>query len=184
MKHKNIKPRKYRKKEELYKVNQYISASKVRLVGENIQTGLYTLQQALKIARDAEKDLVEIAPTATPPVCKVIDYTKFKYEQKKKQKQLNNSAQKTAIKEIRLTPTTDKHDIEFKIKHAKKFLANGAKVEAYIQFRGRAGYTMRDAGEEKLKYIIEELVDYGKPEGTIARKGSKSIIMIIPHPKK
>lgn len=184
MKHKNTRTHTFRKKQEPYRVNERIRAPQVRLVGDNVTTGIYPLSQALSIAENAAEDLVEISPNANPPVCKVMNYAKFKYEQKKKQKEITTKAQKTVVKEIRMTPTTDTHDIAFKTKHATKFLEEGAKVVAYIQFRGREAYTLRSVGEEKLTQLSEKLADYGKPDGPIIKKGRRSMITILPHPKK
>ena len=183
MKHRNTKPRKFRKPEEPFRVNERIRALEVRLIGENIPPGVFSRAEALRIAENAGEDLVEVAPTASPPVCKVMSYSKFKYERKKKLKEISAKSQKTIVKEIRLTPRTDKHDIAFKTKHAIKFLEEGAKVETYVQFRGREAYTLRKEGEEKLRQLSEQLADYGKPDGSIRAKGRRSMLTIIPHPK-
>ncbi|MEQ9303770.1 MAG: translation initiation factor IF-3, partial [Marinoscillum sp.] len=123
--------------EEPYKVNEKIRARQVRLVGENVTVDVYPTDKALEIAKQQGLDLVEISPKADPPVCKVIDYSKFKYEQKKKQKEIKAKAQKTVVKEIRFGPNTDDHDFNFKLNHAIKFLKEGAKVKAYVHFVGR-----------------------------------------------
>jgi len=120
--------------EEPYKVNERITASRVRLVGENVKVDVYSIQDALKIAKDQSLDLVEISPNADPPVCKVTDYSKFKYEQKKKQKEIKSKALKVVIKEIRFGPNTDEHDFNFKLKHAQNFLQEGSKVKATVFF--------------------------------------------------
>ena len=123
--------------EEPYKVNERITASRVRLVGENVKVDIYSIQEALKIAKEQSLDLVEISPNADPPVCKVTDYSKFKYEQKKKQKEIKSKALKVVIKEIRFGPNTDEHDFNFKLKHAQNFLQEGSKVKATVFFAGR-----------------------------------------------
>ena len=183
---KQKKTYRFRRQEEPYRVNERIRSPQVRVVGEGIQVGVYTLQRALQIARDAERDLVEISPKADPPVCKVIDYSKFKYEQKKKQKEIKAKTQKVVIKEIRLTPNTGIHDLEFKIKHAIKFLSEGAKVECYVQFKGRQAFSplLRKEGEEKLTQLLEKLADYGKAEGDVRRRGRRSYLTIVPLTKK
>ncbi|MDY5824662.1 MAG: translation initiation factor IF-3, partial [Candidatus Coprenecus sp.] len=120
-------------------MNQAITASKVRLVGENIpEQGIYSLSEALRIAEDQELDLVEIAAKVDPPVCKIIDYQKYLYQQKKKAKEMKSNASKVVIKEIRFGPNTDEHDFQFKLKHAINFLQEGSKVKAYVFFRGRS----------------------------------------------
>ena len=184
MRTRNTKPHRFRRPVEPYRVNQYIKAPQVRLVGENIPSGIYSLAEALRIAQDIGEDLVEISPKADPPVCKVISYSKFKYETKKKLKEIKARAHKTVVKEIRMTPNTSEHDIGFKTKHALNFLQEGAKVEAYVQFRGREGYTLREQGEAKLMQLAKELADYGKPEGPVRRKGRRSNLTIVPHPNK
>lgn len=182
LKHKNT--RRFKKREEPYRVNKRIRAREVRIVGEGIESKVYSLEKALKIAEDAEKDLVEIAPTANPPVCKVIDYSKFKYEQKKKQKDLKAKTHKVVVKEIRLTPNTDTHDLAFKTKHAIKFLTEGAKVDSYVQFKGgRQAALLRKEGEGKLKELLEKLADYGKADGPIRSRGRRSFLTIVPHSK-
>lgn len=175
----------HRRREEPYKVNGRIEASRVRVVGESIEAGVYPLSQALKIAEEAGRDLVEISPKADPPVCKVIDYSKFKYEQKKKQKDFKAKSQKVVVKELRITPNTGTHDLAFKTKHAIKFLSEGAKVESYVQFKGRQIFSpiIRKEGEEKLVELAKKLGDYGKSEGDIRRRGRRSFLTISPYPK-
>ena len=127
-----------RREEEPYRINQLIrGVAEVRLVGENVEQGVYEFAKAIAIAEAQSLDLVEISPNAVPPVCKVIDYAKFKYDQKKKQKEIKANATKTVIKEIRFGPNTDEHDFNFKLKHAVNFLKEGAKVKAYVHFVGR-----------------------------------------------
>ena len=145
--------------EEPYKVNGRITAREVRVVGENVTVGIYPIAEALKIAQGQGLDLVEISPKADPPVCKVIDYSKFKYDQKKKQKEIKAKASKTVIKEIRFGPNTDDHDFNFKLKHAENFLKDGAKVKAYVQFRGRA-IVYKDRGEILLLKFAQALEEH------------------------
>ncbi|MEM7361808.1 MAG: translation initiation factor IF-3 [Bacteroidota bacterium] len=174
-----------RRREEPYRVNNRIEAKEVRVVGEGIQPGVYPLLTALKIAEEAGRDLVEISPKAVPPVCKVIDYSKFKYEQKKKKKDFKAKAQKVIVKELRITPNTGIHDLAFKTKHAIKFLSEGANVESYVQFKGRQIFSpvIRKEGEEKLMELSAKLSDYGKPDGNIRRRGRRSFLTIKPHQK-
>jgi len=129
------------------------------------------------MAKDQELDLVEISPKADPPVCKIIDYSKFKYEQKKKQKEIKAKAQKTVLKEIRFGPNTDDHDFEFKLKHAKKFLEEGAKVKAYVHFVGRS-IVFKDRGEILLLKFIQELAEYAKVDQLPKLEGKRMSIML------
>ena len=124
--------------ENPHKINGDITANEIRLVGDNVEVGVYPLNKALEIAREQELDLVEISPKAVPPVCKVIDYKKFLYEQKKREKVIKAKATKVVIKEIRFGPQTDDHDFEFKKRHAEKFLKEGAKLKAFVFFKGRS----------------------------------------------
>ncbi|MEL6538810.1 MAG: translation initiation factor IF-3, partial [Bacteroidota bacterium] len=142
-----------RRVEEPYRVNDKIRVREVRVVGENVEVGVYPIQKALQMAQDQSLDLVEISPKADPPVCKIIDYSKFKYEQKKKQKEIKANAAKTVVKEIRFGPNTDDHDFNFKLKHAENFLKEGSKVKAYVHFRGRA-IVFKDRGEILLLKFI------------------------------
>lgn len=135
----------------------------MRLVGENVEGGVYPTRKALEIANELELDLVEISPNATPPVCKVIDYKKFLYEQKKREKEMKAKATKVVIKEIRFGPQTDDHDYEFKKKHGEKFLKEGSKVKAYVFFKGRS-IIYKDQGEILLLRLATDLEDYGKVE--------------------
>lgn len=156
----------------------------MRLVGENITTGIYDVRDALRIAQEQELDLVEISPTADPPVCKVIDYQKFLYEQKKKQKELKAKSSKQAVvKEVRFTPNTDDHDFEFKAKHAEAFLKEGAKVKAYIQFRGR-GILFKERGELMLLKLAERVKDIGSLEQMPLLEGKRMFATFAPKGKK
>lgn len=156
----------------------------MRLVGENVpEQGVYPLAKALAMAADQELDLVEIAPTATPPVCKIIDYQKFKYQQRKKLKEQKANASKVVIKEIRFGPQTDEHDYAFKLKHAQSFLQEGCKVKAYVFFRGRS-ILFSEQGEKLLLRFAVELEEYGKAEQMPKLEGKRMIMMIAPIKKK
>ncbi len=168
---------------EPYNINEHITATHVRVVGENIEVGIYPIEQAIKIAQEQNLDLVEISPNANPPVCKVIDYQKFKYDQKKKQKELKAKTQKTALKEIRFGPNTDEHDLNFKIKHAENFLKEGNKVKAYVQFMGRT-IVYQDRGHQILKQFMAALEDFGKVEQEPKLEGRRLGMLIAPKPKK
>jgi translation initiation factor IF-3 len=167
-----------RKKEPDHKINDRIRANEVRLVGDNVEIGVYTLKNALDIAQEKELDLVEISPNANPPVCKVIDYKKFLYDLKKKPKPV-----KQEVKEIRFGPNTDDHDIDFKIKHAEKFLKSGDKVRAYVFFKGRS-IVHKERGEVILLQFAQRLSDIGKVEQLPKLEGKKMFLLISPKPKK
>ncbi|MFN8436550.1 MAG: translation initiation factor IF-3 [Cytophagales bacterium] len=160
-------------------MNERIKAQNVRVVGENVTVGVYPIQEALKIAKEQELDLVEISPNADPPVCKVVDYSKFKYEQKKKQKEIKSNAQKVVVKEIRFGANTDDHDFEFKLKHAIAFLKEGAKVRAYVQFAGRM-IAYKDRGEAMLLKFAEKLSEVGKVEQLPTMEGRKMLLIVSP----
>lgn len=155
----------------------------MRLVGEGVEQGVYSTSEALKIAEDMELDLVEISPNAEPPVCKVIDYKKFLYEQKKKQKELKAKQSKVSIKEIRFGPNTDDHDFEFKLKHARSFLEEGSKVKAYVFFKGRT-IIYKDRGEILLLRFAQSVEDLGVVEQMPQLQGKRMIMMITPKKKK
>jgi len=155
----------------------------VRLVGENVKVDVYPVQQALKIAQEQGLDLVEISPNADPPVCKVTDYSKFKYEQKKKQKEIKSKALKVVIKEIRFGPNTDEHDFNFKLKHAINFLQEGAKVKATVFFAGRT-IVYKERGEILLLKFAQGLEEYGKVELMPKLEGKRMSMFVIPKPKK
>ena len=154
----------------------------VRLVGDNVEVGVYSLIKAKMIARELELDLVEISPKAVPPVCKVIDYKKFLYEQKKRDKALKSKATKVTIKEIRFGPQTDEHDYEFKKKHAIKFLQEGAKLKAFVFFKGRS-IIYKDQGQILLLRLAQELEEYGKLEQMPKLEGKRMIMYIAPKKK-
>jgi len=149
------------------------------VVGENVQAGIYNLREALAIAENLGLDLVEISPTASPPVCKVIDYKKFLYELKKKQKEIKAKSAKVVVKEIRLGPNTDEHDFNFKLNHAIKFLKEGAKVKVDVFFKGRS-IIYKEKGELKLLEFAQELAEYGKVEQLPRLEGKRMIMIIAP----
>lgn len=152
----------------------------MRVVGDNVdQPGIYTLDEALRIAEQLELDLVEISPKADPPVCKVIDYQKFLYQQKKRQKEIKANTTKVVVKEIRFGPHTDEHDYNFKLKHAQKFLEDGAKVKAYVFFKGRT-IVYKEDGEILLLRLAQDLEEYGKVEQLPRLEGKRMIIILAP----
>lgn len=156
----------------------------MRLVGENIpEQGVYPFAEALKMALELELDLVEISPNADPPVCKIIDYQKFLYQQKKKAKEIKANASKVVIKEIRFGPQTDEHDFQFKLKHAKSFLLEGSKVKAYVFFKGRS-ILFSEQGEKLLLRFAVELEEFGKAEQMPRLEGKRMIMMIAPIKRK
>lgn len=165
--------------EEPYRINERITAREVRLVGDNGEQGVMETSKALALAVAQGLDLVEIAPNATPPVCKITDYSKFKYEQKKKQKEIKAKAQKVVIKEIRFGPNTDDHDFEFKLKHAINFLKEGSKVKAYVHFVGRT-IVFKDRGTNLLKRFTDALAEYGKVEMEPKLEGKRMIVILAP----
>lgn len=153
------------------------------MVGENIQSDVYPLEEALRIAAEIGVDLVEIVPTADPPVCKVIDYQKFLYEKKKKEKELKSKQGKQVIKEIRFGPHTDEHDFNFKVKHAMNFLEDGNKVKAFVHFKGRS-IAYKEKGEIILLKFAQELAEYGKVELMPKLEGNRMFLHLAPLPKK
>jgi translation initiation factor IF-3 len=164
-------------------INEHIRAREVRLVGDNVETGIYSIQEALKIAEELELDLVEISPNAEPPVCKVLDYQKYLYQQKKKVKELKAKASKVVVKEIRFGPQTDDHDYNFKLKHAIGFLKEGAKVKAYVFFKGRS-ILFKEQGEVLLLRFANDLEECGKVEQMPLLEGKRMIIMLSPKKTK
>ena len=162
-----------------YRTNEAIRVKEVRLVGDNVEQGVYTIQQALRIANDQELDLVEISPNVNPPVCRVVDYQKFIFQLKKKQKEQKAKSVKVVVKEIRFGPQTDDHDYNFKLKHAKGFLSEGSKVKAYVFFRGRS-ILFKDQGEVLLLRFANDLEDYGRVESMPVLEGKRMTIMIAP----
>lgn len=167
------------RKEELHKINGNIRAREVRLVGDNVEQGVYSIQEALRLADNLELDLVEISPTAEPPVCRITDYQKFLYQQKKKQKEAKAKSVKVVVKEIRFGPQTDDHDFNFKLKHAKSFLEEGSKVKAYVFFKGRS-ILFKEQGEVLLLRFATELEDLVKVDQLPALEGKRMIMMLSP----
>ena len=155
----------------------------VRLVGEGVETNIYPIKEALRIADELGLDLVEISPDANPPVCKVMDYKKFIFDQKKKLKEIKAKAAKVVIKEIRLGPQTDDHDFEFKLNHAKRFLQEGSKVKVEVFFRGRS-IVYKDQGEIMLLKFAQELEEFGKVESMPKLEGKRMMMMIAPKTAK
>ncbi len=182
MRNDNYKPGFRRRNENPHKINRYIDADPIRLVGDDIEPGIYSLSDALRMAQDQELDLVEISPKASPPVCKILEYKKFLYEQKKKQKEIKANQVKAVVKEIRFGPNTDEHDVEFKRKHAEKFLQDGNKVKAFVFFRGRS-IIYSERGELLLLQFAEQLKDVAKVEQLPKLEGKKMIMMLAPKGK-
>ena len=166
-----------------HKINQKIIARVVRVVGEEIEPQIMSLQDALRLADSMELDLVEISPAADPPVCRVVDYQKYLYQQKKKQKEMKAKSAKVIVKEIRFGPNTDDHDYNFKLKHAIKFLEEGAKVKAYVFFKGRA-ILFKEQGEVLLLRFANDLEEYGKPDQLPKLEGKRMIVSFSPKKKK
>ncbi|WP_262494949.1 translation initiation factor IF-3 [Lacinutrix algicola] len=166
-------------KEDQHRINSKIRAEKVRLVGENVEVGIYTTREALAMAEEQEFDLVEISPKADPPVCKIMDYKKFLYEQKKRDKALKSKATKVIIKEIRFGPQTDDHDYEFKKKHAEKFLKEGAKLKAFVFFKGRS-IVFKEQGQILLLRLAQDLEELGKVEQMPRLEGKRMTMFIAP----
>jgi translation initiation factor IF-3 len=175
-------PRFRKEQQQEHRTNHMIRVPEVRLVGDNVDPGVYSTPQALKIAQDQELDLVEISPGANPPVCKIIDYNKFLYEEKKKKKEMKAKSKTSEVKEIRFTPNTDDHDFEFKVKHAEKFLQEGDKVKAHVQFKGRA-IMFKERGELLLLKFADRLKDIGALEGMPKMEGKRMHVMFAPKPQ-
>jgi translation initiation factor IF-3 len=155
----------------------------VRLVGDNVEVGVYPISKAKKMAEEQELDLVEISPNANPPVCKIMDYKKFLYETKKREKALKAKTQKVVVKEIRFGPNTDEHDYEFKKKHAEKFLKEGAKLKAYVFFKGRS-IIFKEQGQILLLRLAQDLEEFGKVEQMPSLQGKKMIMYMAPKKAK
>ena len=172
------------KDENELNINDEIRATQVRLVGDNIaEPGVYSIAQAMKMADEMELDLVEITAKADPPVCKILDYQKYLYQQKKKAKEMKQNSTKIVIKEIRFGPNTDEHDFQFKLKHAQEFLNEGSKVKASVFFRGRS-IQFADQGEKLLLRFAVELEEFGRAEHMPQLEGKRMIMMIAPIKKK
>ena len=165
-----------------YRVNERIRAKEVRLVGDNVEQGVYTIQEAIHMADEQGLDLIEISPNAVPPVCKILDYQKFLYQQKKRLKEQKAKATKVVVKEIRFGPQTDDHDYNFKLKHAQSFLQEGSKVKAYVFFKGRS-ILFKEQGEVLLLRFANDLEELGKVEQMPVLEGKRMIIMISPKKK-
>lgn len=173
------RPRSTRNNRDLHRINDRIRVPEVRVVGDDVEQGVYPTRQALQMAEDLGLDLVEISPTAKPPVCRITDYQKFLYQQKKKLKEQRAKNVKVVVKEIRFGPQTDDHDYNFKLKHAKGFLEDGSKVKAYVFFRGRS-IIFKDQGEMLLLRFASDLADYAKVEQLPQLEGKRMIIMLSP----
>ena len=185
-----------RKQEEKpqFRINGLIRVPEIRLVGNNLkelsekigielESGVYPTRKVLNWANKIELDLVEISPKAKPPVCRIIDFNKFLYERKKKEKEIKSKAVKTVIKEIRFGPNTDDHDFEFKTRHAKNFLEEGAKVKAYVQFKGRT-IVFKERGELLLLRFMKELESMGGAEAMPRLEGRRMSVIISPKKRK
>ena len=162
-----------------YVINENIHAKEVRLVGDNVEQDVYSLAQAQKIADEQELDLILISPNAEPPVCRILDFQKYLYQQKKRQKEQKAKATKVVVKEIRFGPQTDDHDYNFKLKHAMGFLKEGSKVKAYVFFRGRS-ILFKEQGEVLLLRFANDLEEYGKVEMMPVLEGKRMTIMLSP----
>jgi translation initiation factor IF-3 len=176
-------PRFKKEQQQEHKTNHMIRVPKVRLVGDNVEIGIYDTSVAQKLAQDQGLDLVEISPQADPPVCKIIDYNKFLYEKKKKEKEMKAKSKVSEVKEIRFTPNTDDHDFDFKSKHAENFLKDGNKVKAYVQFKGRA-IMFKERGELLLLKFAERLVSVGTLESMPKLEGKRMFAIFAPKSQK
>jgi len=166
-------------KQNPHATNEQIRAKEARLVGDNVEQGIYPIEKALRIAREQELDLIEISPNAEPPVCRVLDYQKYLYQQKKRLKEQKAKAAKVVVKEIRFGPQTDDHDYNFKLKHAVGFLKEGSKVKAYVFFRGRS-ILFKEQGEVLLLRFANDLEEYAKVEMMPVLEGKRMTIMLSP----
>ena len=179
----NFNPRFRKEQQAEHRINHLIRVAQVRLVGDNVKVGVYTIQEALKMAQEQGLDLVEISNTSDPPVCKIIDYNKFLYDKKKKEKEMKAKSKVSEVKEIRFTPNTDDHDFDFKSRHAEGFLKDGNKVKAYVQFKGRA-IQFKERGELLLLKFAERLAESGQPEALPKLEGKRMFIMLAPKSQK
>jgi translation initiation factor IF-3 len=171
-------------KKDAHRINNFIRGiTEVRLVGENIEPGVFKLTEALRLADQFELDLVEISPNAEPPVCKIMDYKKFVYMQKKRDKELKAKSTQITVKEIRFGPQTDEHDYEFKRKNAEKFLKEGSKLKAFVFFKGRS-IIYKDQGQILLLRLATDLEEFGKVEAMPVLEGKRMIMFIAPKKKK
>ncbi|GAB1360763.1 translation initiation factor IF-3 [Porphyromonadaceae bacterium] len=178
-----VRPQARPQKEQLHRINNQIREREVRVVGDETEQGVYSIEEALHMAQDLGMDLIEISPNAKPPVCRIADYQKFLYQQKKRQKEQKAKASKVVLKEIRFGPQTDDHDYNFKLKHAKSFLEEGSKVKAYVFFRGRS-ILFKEQAEVLLLRFANDLEDYGKVEQLPVFEGKRMIIMLAPKKKE
>ncbi|MFC2604826.1 MAG: translation initiation factor IF-3 [Bacteroidota bacterium] len=173
-----------KEQENRYRVNDDIQGvSRVRLVGDNVEQGVYSIERAMLRADELGLDLVEISPNADPPVCKIVDFQKFLYQLRKKEKEIKANAVKVVVKEIRFGPQTDEHDYNFKLKHARNFLTEGNKVKASVFFRGRS-IMFKEQGEDLLKKFIDDLEDIAKVDNAPKLEGKRMIVNLSPKPKK
>lgn len=170
------------KKEAEHNINEKIKHSEVRLVGENVTPGVYPLKKAYDMAIEQGLDLVEITATANPPVCRIVDYNKFLYEKKRKEKEIKAHAKKVEVKEIRFTPNTDEHDVEFKAKHAESFLKEGNKVRTYVMFRGRS-IVFKEQGELLLLKFADRLKEVATVEQLPLLEGKRMFMTLAPKKK-
>jgi translation initiation factor IF-3 len=171
------------RKEAEHRINHFIRAQQIRLVGDNVEVGIYSLQDALRQSQEQGLDLVEISPNVDPPVCKIINYNKFLYDKKKKEKEMKAKSKASEVKEIRFTPNTDDHDFDFKAKHAIEFLKEGNKVKAYVQFKGRS-IQLQDRGQLLLLKFAERLAEIGVLESMPKMEGRRMLAMFAPKGKK
>ncbi len=176
-------PRFRKEQQQEHRTNHMIRVPNVRLVGENVEIGIYPTIDAQRIAKEQGLDLVEISPQADPPVCKIIDYNKFLYEKKKREKEMKAKSKVSEVKEIRFTPNTDDHDFDFKSKHAENFLKEGNKVKAYVQFKGRA-IMFKERGELLLLKFAERLVEAGTLESMPKLEGKRMFAIFAPKSQK
>ena len=167
----------------MHKINEHITASQIRLVGDNVEPGLISLEKGLALANDLDLDLVEISAKTEPPICKIIDYKKFLYEQRKKQKKIKANTSKVVLKELRFGPNTDEHDFNFKLKHAIKFLQDGSKLKAHVFFKGRS-IIYKEKGEILLLKLAQEVEEYGIVEQMPKLEGKRMIMLVVPKKKK
>jgi translation initiation factor IF-3 len=171
-------------KEDPHRINNRITGvNEVRVVGEGVEPGVYPFLQALRMAEEQGLDLVEISGSAIPPVCRIVDYKKFLYDLKKKQKEIKAKQANVEVKEIRFGPNTDEHDVNFKLKHARKFLEEGHKIKAFVFFRGRT-IVFKERGEILLLKFAQDLEDIGLVEAMPKLEGKRMIMYMIPKKKK
>ena len=179
-----IRPLRGKVKEQPNRINEKIKGLKeVRLVGDNVEQGVFSYEEAMRIADQLELDLVEISPSAVPPVCRVVDYQKFLYQLKKREKEAKAKTSKVILKEIRFGPQTDDHDYNFKLKHAQEFLKEGCKVKAYVFFKGRS-ILFKEQGEVLLLRFANDLEDYAKVDQLPQLEGKRMIVMFSPKKPK